>query len=328
MKMKNFLSISIFFAVTSSALGQGWRGIDSPRALHNPALEKRLKSILAHRTLDDFGPLEVKYLKLLDEFNTPEDTGAIYAAIVYTYATSPSGGKWRDKAYFEIQRSYAEAALARPLDRLTRYQMFDDIVYAEGIDLRRASRSRADIVRLRPQYAASKLKRLKFLIEMGVPIKRQFVPLLAIDNAIFPVPVDPATGKMDTSTRQYKAYVDHQREQAELWKEYWQAKMFNELVRLRGYITMDIINLYINDDDLDELKQAAIRVLQALHTDVINELVQMTEMLSNTPKKQRADRITLIQNGEPADVPAKWLPLYTRLANHTLRNYLLEPHSE
>ncbi len=203
-------------------------------------LDKRLEAIEVQAKQGvNMDKLEAEALKLIQDFQSPNDKGKIYSLITSLYASQ--GAMKQPKKVI----TYATMALEYPLNTHNGGWMYLDwglaiIVIYQSVDP-------LEYLKHRREIAVPLLTGLKLLLDNGVPEER--VDLPGVGAYDIP-PNDP----------KYQEIVAEHERQMNARKS---AETVNELVQLRGVLTSNIFGIYaLGADATVELQQLSDQILK------------------------------------------------------------------
>jgi len=220
------------------------------------SLERSLLEIDVQRAGEntDTEKLTSECLKLIQEFNSPEEMGKIYTEIAVIY--SQNGMKDPDKTV-----EYCEKALKYPIDLETACQMY--VFWGDALQFKYWNLRGEEFTFARQQILQSCLKGLKIIWDNKIPKERQ--RLTAVNIIDFDGPLnDPF----------YKELLEKHKQEIEVRKK---IDLQNKLIQHRDALIEKCAFLYSNtSNDLIELRQLSERILQ--NSNAVDELIDSVKV--------------------------------------------------
>ncbi len=208
------------------------------------------------RTPEQMEKMETQYLELLQEYDSPEDKGRIYAAIANSYINSGIQTPGGLPVFPEKVAEYCEKALQYPQEVPDSCRFYS--FWGAALQAQCYKSGEEDFSVARREIVIPYLKTLKFVFDNLTSRESQNLPsVVAYDVP----PSDPHYGEI----------VRKHNRQMNKWKE---VKLNNKLLRYKDVLVPKVVSLYSQKPyATDELRELAGEILKK--EDTVKELISL-----------------------------------------------------
>lgn len=234
-------------------------------------LTKQLTVIRADGRVRHVDPctLEVRFVDLIQDYNTPSEQGMIYAAAAFSYCEQGFGRGGERETRIAKTIEYASKALENPLDVSTncrlRGYLSDALIVRSK---RRPTNERTEALRAATIIC---LEGLKLALDNNAPKEMPTPPTSLVYNVL--TPDKDAQEKLRQKREERAAAFEKYRQLRELWKQ-------------RQALTLLCIDRCSDKPDaIEQFRATATRILDG-HEEAVNDIVRQIE--ARAARRQRS----------------------------------------